>query len=187
MPRALRNYVVVPDGIYHVIVRGNNKMRVFHDADDYDAYLKYLLNAAKDHRVTIYHYVLMPNHVHILAKPTSDLSSFMHAVQMPFAKRYCKKYKFVGHVWQGRFKSLIVATDPYLFACGNYIEMNPVRAKLVASPEKWHYSSYGVYAFGETDPLVTVDPFYETLGATDLERQSAYQRLVSTTRFSPDP
>lgn len=183
MPRTTRNSLVASGETYHVIARGSGRMKIFRDADDYVAYLDFLKTYVGACGVDVFHYVLMPNHVHLLLRPSeANLSVCMHATQLRYAKYYCKKYRRVGHVWQGRYKSFHVPTDSYLFACGNYIEMNPVRAKLVSNPESWPHSSYGNYAFGRRDPLVAVDPFYATLGATGKERQSAYRGSVAKMR-----
>ena len=181
MPRAPRE--INPEGIYHIIARGNNKSPVFHDANDYLKYLSILNEAKEQYGFSIYHYVLMPNHVHLLLQPNCEkLSLFMHDIQMNYAKSYCKKHAFVGHVWQGRFKSLPIENDAYLFACGNYIEMNPVRAKLVGLAEYWRWSSYTHYACGEENNLLNPDPLFETLGNDEATRRLAYVQLIEKTR-----
>ena len=182
MPRIPRSGLVTDEGVYHVIVRGNNRMRVFHNADDYEAYSDLLLAAKSMFGVVIYHYVLMPNHAHLLVREAERLSAFMQWVQGTYSKRHHRLYKRVGHTWQGRYKSLPISSDAYLFACGNYIEMNPVRASLVHKPEEWKYSSYNVYAFGECDKLVTIDPFYAILGRTTEERQKSYKHHITRMR-----
>lgn len=183
MPRPPRSLLVAPGETYHLIARGNDRMRLFRSADDYEAYMGLLDGYARSCGVRVFHYVLMPNHVHLLVRPSKDgLSAFMHAVQSAYAKRYNKREKHVGHVWSSRYKSLHVGSDAYLFACGNYIEMNPVRARLAARPEDWPYSSYRTYAHGRHDPLVTLDPFYPTLGKTEKDRQRYYRELVAKTR-----
>ena len=182
MPRATRNAAVTKGGVYHVIARGNNRMRIFHRQEDYLAYLEVLDAVARHCRIDIFHYVLMPNHVHILLRSDGNLPAFMQVVQVTYAKRYCKRNKHAGHVWQGRYKSLPVTSDPYLFAAGNYIEMNPVRAHLTAKPEDWPHSSYEVYASGKYNRIVTIDPFYPSIAANPALRQRRYRELVSKTR-----
>lgn len=184
MPRIPRSTLITHDGTYHVIARGNNRMRVFHKKDDYDAYLGMLMAAKIVYGVAIHHYVLMPNHVHLIVGESRYLPSFMQLVQLRYAKRYCRLKKHAGHVWQGRYKSFLIASDAYLFACGNYIELNPVRAKLAEEPAGWCHSSYKAYAFGEKDRLVTPDPFYRSLGATQAERQKEYRKAITKTRAS---
>lgn len=184
MARLSRTISVVAGEIYHIIARGNGGMTVFRSADNYENYLDLLRETAQKYSVEIFHYVLMPNHIHLLVRAVEELSRFMHVIQMTYAKRFCRDQKFSGHVWQGRYKNLHITSDAYLFACGNYIEMNPVRAGLVRSPEEWKYSSYNVYVFGKEDSLVSINPFYKTLGRNPEERQSRYRESVSMTRSS---
>ncbi len=183
MPRPPRK--IDPNGTYHIISRGNNKSLIFHDTNDYKVYILLLTEVKRSHGFYLYHYVLMPNHVHLLLKPNGDkLSKFMHAVQMKYAKYYCKKYNFIGHVWQGRFKNVEIGNDAQLLACGNYIEMNPVRAGLVYRPEDWEWSSYNYYAHGAKNPLVDPDPlFISSGGITETIRQKYQQTLDKTRAF----
>jgi putative transposase len=172
-----------PNGVYHIISRGNNKSTVFLDSADYLKYLTFLRKAKRLYSFSLYHYVLMPNHVHLLIKPNNhDLSRVMHLLQMSYAKYFCKKYQFVGHVWQRRFKNLTIKNDAYLFACGNYIEMNPVRAFFCELPEAWRWSSYEYYAFGAKIDLVDRDPIFETLAKNETERMSSYRTFINKTR-----
>lgn len=183
MARAPRS--IDPEGVYHVICRGNNKARIFHRSEDYEKYLSILQGAKRSYGFLLYHYVLMPNHVHLLLKPTTHaFSACMHQVQMKFAKDYCQTHHFVGHVWQGRFKSLLIENDAYVMACGNYIEMNPVRAGLVDLPDKWQWSSYRWYAFGEANELIDADPLFKVFEAQDRVRdhQLVYRQTISKTR-----
>lgn len=183
MPRPLRQDIVRADHVYHVIVRGNNKATVFLDEHDYGYYSALLLHAKRRYGASLFHFVLMPNHVHLVIKPgEAGLSALMHAVQLPFAKHFCRKYRHVGHVWQDRFKSLAIESDAYLLACGNYVELNPVRAGLTAKPEDWPHSSYRSYAFGQPLALVDYDPLYDGLAAFPEERQRRYRELLVMTR-----
>jgi putative transposase len=183
MARQARRDIVTGEFAYHLIVRGNHRARVFLCREDFDVYVSLMFEAKRRHRIAIFHYVLMPNHVHLLVHPgDGDLSRFMHHIQTQYAKYFCKKNGLVGHVWQDRFKSLLIENDAYLLACGNYIEMNPVRAKMVSRPEHWPYSSYRSYAFGDDHVLTDEDPLYSGL-ATDPEgRQKRYRELVRQTR-----
>ncbi len=189
MSRLPRKAVVRPECYYHLVARGNDKARIFHCESDYRRYLEFVTEAKARYRVFLYHYVLMPNHIHMEVEPTEgDLSSFMHAIQSPYAKFYCKKYGRVGHVWQGRFKCSWIDTDAYLFACGNYIELNPIRAKLVKKTEDWPFSSYRFYAFGEKDDLIDADPLYFELHDDPGIRQQMYRKLIeNAVKNSPVP
>ena len=94
MPRKRR--LVDPDGTYHLIARGNNKARVFLDQQDYEKYLSLLLEARKRHGFALYHYVLMPNHIHLLLRPnTYEMPKFMHWIHLSYSKYYCLKHRFV--------------------------------------------------------------------------------------------
>ena len=182
MPRTARRDLLTPGAVLHVIARGNNKMTVFLDEEDFRLYESLLREAVASHGAALWHYVLMPNHVHLLLRTGDGLSALMHAVQLPYARHFCRKYQRVGHVWQGRFKSLLVEDDAYLFACGNYIEHNPVRAGLARFPEAWPHSSYRAYAFGESTSLVTFDPFYLGLAKNGVDRQMMYRKLHTQTK-----
>ena len=180
MPRTPRTFD--PNGTYHIIGRGNNKSLIFHDENDYKTYLYILLQTKSLYNFYLYHFVLMPNHVHLLLKPNSDkLSHIMHAIQMNYARYFCKKYNFIGHVWQGRFKNVEIKNDAQLLSCGNYIEMNPVRAGLIVRPETWQWSSYRFYAFGEENDLVDPDPLFE-FPTKNNQARFVYQATLIKTR-----
>lgn len=147
-----------PSGVlFHVMNRGNNKNTIFHDSPDFVAYLELLHFYKTALSVKIYHYVLMPNHVHLLIetmKPNT-LSRFMQSVTSGYARYYRKKYGGVGHVWQARYKSIPIEADLYYLQCANYIEQNPVRSMLVPDAKKYLWSSAGRGA--ETHNLFRTD------------------------------
>lgn len=178
MPRPLR--MIVDGGTYHVLTRGNNGQRVFHEDADYQRYLRIVSAYVQDYQVKLYHFALMPNHVHLVVGVIrgETLSQAMHGINLVYVQFYRRRYQFRGHLWQGRFKSLLIDRDSYLLACGRYIELNPVRAGLVRHPADYPWSSYRVYAHGVGNPLITPDPLYDTMGATAGERQERYQQFV---------
>ena len=171
-------------GLYHVIVRGNNKHRLFHGKSDFEKFLGLMKENRGKHPVKILHYCLMSNHVHMLlgADEFEVISKFMHGVQRSYHHYYRKTYTWFGHLFQGRFKSLAIQSEGYLLECGRYIERNPVRAKMVERPGEWKYSSYGVYASGEKDEMVTRSVAYEGLANQDGERRRIYRERVEITR-----
>jgi putative transposase len=181
MPRAARQ--VDQNGIYHVICRGNNKSMIFHDENDRLFYKALLKDTKNRLPFRLLHYVLMGNHVHLLIalEPAGPLSNIMKKISQSYAEYYCRRYGHVGHVWQGRYKNLHVNRDSYLLACGIYIEMNPVRANITASPGEFPWSSYKHYAFGRRDELVDDDPLYSALGSNNEQRRVSYQRLCAGT------
>jgi putative transposase len=102
----------------------------------------------------------------------------MKQVKLSYYHYFKKKNDYSGHLWQGRFKHSIIDTDRYLFQCGKYIELNPVRAGIVSHPEEYSYSSYGYYANGRQDTLLTENRLYATLGPNLEQRQEQYRDFV---------
>lgn len=141
MPRIARGETV--GGIYHVINRGNMRMQVFDDAEDYDYFLDLLKTARKRFAVELHAFCLMPNHFHLLLVPQKEksLSQFMQWVMTSHVRYYHKKHHTSGHVWQGRFKSFIVEKESYYLTLLRYIEANACRAHLVEKAEDWPYGS----------------------------------------------
>lgn len=178
MPRTAR--LLMDGGAYHVLTRGNNGQALFREDDDYQWYLRMTSACAAEHHLKLFHFALMPNHVHLVleAPVGSALSKAMLVLNITYAWRYRKRYEYTGHLWQGRFKSLLIDRESYLLECGRYVELNPVRAKMVRDPRDYPWSSYRVYAEGVDNPLITPNPLYATLGATAQERQYEYRRFI---------
>lgn len=126
--------------------------------------------------------VLMSNQVHLIVETRegSNLSKIMQGINLSYVYHYRKEHSYTGHFWQDRFKSLLIEEDNYLLECGKYIELNPVRAKIVPKPEDYRWSSYRVYAYGEENALVDINPIYETLGKTSHEKQQNYREFISS-------
>ena len=177
MPRQPRFYY--PGAVLHVIQRGNDRAPVFAGVDDRRFYLDCLGDAASTHGVAIHAYVLMDNHVHLLASPN-------HAQAVPrmmqsLGRRYVGGFNFLhertGTLWEGRYKATLVDNEAYLFSCHRYIELNPVRAGMVASPADYRWSSYRVNAYGADDSIVTPHPMFVALSEHPEERHDIYRRL----------
>lgn len=166
--------------IFHVINRGNGRSAVFHSSKDYQEYLDLLNRYKEKFSIHVYHYVLMPNHIHFLLEPTieSTLSRFMQGLTLAHTRRFNMRKRSVGHVWQGRFKSIPIETDAYFLQCGRYIELNPVRAGIVSHPSQYRWSSYAFYTQGKIDKLITSHSLYDALGSTSSRRQSQYTRYI---------
>jgi len=182
MPRPLR--ITVSNLPFHVLDRGNNRQIIFHDDEDFIYFLKLLKRYKKELKFKLYHFCLMSNHIHLMIEPTVEgsLPKIMMRLTLAYSSFFNKKYRGVGHVWQGRYKSSLVDKEDYFIWCGLYVELNPVRAGLVARPENWRWSSYNFYAFGKTDPLleglIDADPYYLKLGNTFQERQKKYREQM---------
>lgn len=141
---------------YHVISRGNQRQCIFNKDEDFMRYLDILKKCKKRFKVSLYAYCLMNNHVHLVLEvdPPATLSKAMQTINQSYARYYNYVYKKSGHLWQGRFKSFIINKDRYLFDCINYIESNPVRAKIVISPLFYQWSSYSARTLGINGALL---------------------------------
>jgi len=162
------------------MTRGNNKNIVFKTDADYQYYLKLISRLKEELPFDLYHYCLMPNHVHMLIKTNraADFSNFMKKLNLAYFHHFRKEYDWVGHFWQDRFRSQVVGKDNYFIHCGKYIELNPLRKGLVESPEKYQWSSYQHYFENKEDLLLTDDFLYEELGTTKEKRRLRYHELL---------
>lgn len=167
---------------HHLIQRGNNRMLIFRVAEDRQRYLAWLHELASGLQVAVHAYVLMPNHVHLLATPSAAdaLSRMMQALGRRYVRWFNDRNGRSGTLWEGRFRSAVIDSDRYLLTCSRYIEMNPVRAGLVADPAEYPWSSYRHHVGAQNDPRVTDHALFWSLGNTPFERQSAYRRLFDT-------
>ena len=159
MPRAARKKS--DSGIYHVMLRGINRQRIFNDDEDYE---KFLLTLKKYRDICGYSllcYCLMPNHVHLLLQEGAEaLSVAFRRIGAAYVYWYNAKYNRCGHLFQDRFKSEIVDTDEYLLTVIRYIHWNPVKAGLCGTLEDYPYSSYKSYfdqdALTDNSPLLEI-------------------------------
>ena len=148
MPRQARLFL---EGVcYHIITRGNQKQAIFKDENDFDRYMWFLAKYKRRFGVRLYGWCLMPNHVHLLLE-SGNVPQAMHGINMSYAQYYQYKYTKVGHVWQDRYKSLVIQKDKYLINCVTYIEYNPVRGNLALRPEEYRWSSYNARVLGQFD------------------------------------
>jgi len=151
MPRQARQ--LSDTGIYHIMVRGVNRQRIFEEASDYDYYLKCLREVRDVSKGTVLAYCCMPNHVHLLIEEGGELASvFMKRLGVRYASWYNRKYDRVGHLFQDRFLSRPVEDDPYFLTVLMYIHYNPVAAGLCAEPQDYRWSSRAT--FGQSESLV---------------------------------
>jgi len=142
--------------VFHIINRGNARQTVFKDVEDFEYYLQLLRRYKQKYEMHTYHYILMPNHVHLLTEPSRDgtLSKWMQGITLAYTKFFNKKYHSVGHVWQSRFHSIPIQEDTYFLRCARYIELNPVRARLADHPINYPWSSYHHHVAEKIDPLI---------------------------------
>ena len=180
MPGTARKRQLQGSLIYHVINRGNRRDDIFHYPEDYRYFIKLLSSYSDKFEVLIYHWVIMPNHYHILLEIENPekLSKMMAGVARSYVYYYQRNYRRGGHIWQGRFKSQPVEKEKYLLRCGRYIERNPVEAKMVKLAQGYEYSSAKFYVYGIPDNLTTEDPCFESFGDNIIERKKNYAEFL---------
>ena len=141
MGRSIR--IQAPDLIRHVMSRGNGRQTIFLDDRDYRQFLYLLSEIVTECKIECWNYCVMPNHYHATLQPTlPNLSEAIRRLNSSYALWWNQRHDRVGHVFQGRFKDQIVDRDAYLRTLTRYVVMNPVRARLVQTPEAWRWSSY---------------------------------------------
>jgi putative transposase len=184
MPRRPR--IITPGIPAHIIQRGNNRQPCFFAEDDYLFYLEWLQEYSAEAGCLVHAYVLMTNHVHLLLTPkqAASVGLLMKRLGQRYVQYVNRMYRRSGTLWEGRFRSCLTQEDPYLLLCQRYIEMNPVRAGMVQSPDEYRWSSFRANAWDETNPVVTPHPLYQSLGNTQETRLQAYRELF---RHELDP
>jgi len=144
MTRPLR--IQYPGAHYHITSRGNERKNIFKDKKDRDKFLSYLESAYLRYNAVIHAFCLMNNHYHLfLETPKGNLSQIMRHINGAYTNYFNIRHKRRGHLFQGRYKSIIVEADSYAGELSRYIHLNPVRAGIVDIPEKFNWSSYRYY------------------------------------------
>lgn len=169
----------VPGLPQHLILRGNNRTPCFHDDQDRRVFLKYLREALEETGCSLHAFVLMTNHVHLLVTghEPGAISRLMQSVGRRYARYINSSRGRTGTLFEGRFKSSVVDSERYFLAVMRYIELNPVRAGMVAHPGSYPWSSFRQNASGKPSGLVTAHPQYESLGGDPIARRQAYLAL----------
>lgn len=171
----------LPEVPQHIVQRGNNRGTCFFDDGQRLFYLGVLGDAARAAGVAIHAYVLMSNHVHLLATPrrAGAVSAMMQTVGRRYVQWLNKVRSRTGTLFEGRFKSSLVQSERYLLSCYRYVELNPVRAGLVPDAADYRWSSYRCNALGRADTLVTPHPLFTELGATPEQQREHYRAFVA--------
>ncbi len=157
MPRLAR--VVAPGIPHHITQRGNRRQQTFFSDDDYLAYMDLMAEWCGRCGVAVWAYCLMPNHVHLIAVPRTEnaLTRAIGEAHRRYTRRINSRKNWCGHLWQGRFASFPM-DEPRLLAAARYVELNPVRARLVKKPEAWRWSSARAHLDGADDGLIRTGP-----------------------------
>lgn len=164
----------------HIVQRGVDRRPCFVLEVHYREYLRHLSEQAAKYGCQIHAYALMCNHVHLLATPSS--AGGIGRLMQELGRRYVAFFNFTmertGTLWEGRFKSCLVDSEAYVLRCYRYIELNPVRAGIVADPGGFKWSSFRHNGIGQADLLISPHPAFEALGRSAEERIRTYRAFV---------
>ena len=169
----------VPGLPQHVIQRGNNRSVIFGNEADLAYFHKLMVETTKRCGVAVHAYVFMTNHIHLLATPgiPGAVGKTMQSLGRRYVQYFNRRYHRSGTLWEGRYRATVVDEEKYLLACYRYIELNPVRAEMVALADDFSWSSFRRNATDAADELVTSHPIYEALGQSATQRTRAYRAL----------
>lgn len=178
MPRCART--VLPGVALHVIQRGNNRGNCFFSDGDRLAYLRYLEAFSRDSGCTVHAYCLMTNHLHLLLTPgeAEACTLLMKRLNQHYVQHVNRVHERTGNLWEGRYRSSLAGSERYVLACYRYIELNPVRAGIIAHPREYAWSSYRCNAERRPSSLLSPHPAFLALGSDASHREDAYRRLV---------
>jgi putative transposase len=176
---------VIPGQPQHIIQRGNNRQAIFAAEADYQFFRDAIVEAAGRFGLAIHAYVWMTNHIHLLATPTYEdsISKTFQSAGRTYVQYFNYTYRRSGTLWEGRYRATVVDSERYLLSVMRYIELNPVRAGMVAHPRDYPWSSHRRYAYGDAGAnlnwLIEHDQ-YLALGRSEDARRIAYRELFRT-------
>ncbi|WP_369413459.1 transposase [Alishewanella maricola] len=179
MSRRLRMFI---DNMpYHIVHRGHNRTNCFKFEAVKGMFFSMLCNKLDECGIKLHAFVLMSNHYHLLVTPQSgkEVPHFMQCLGRHFAGYYNALNEKTGTVWDGKYFASLVENDYYVLACYRYIELNPVRAGIVRTPDQYHWSSYHSNAGGLNSQIIVPHPSYEALGDNKFTRLRAYRELFN--------
>lgn len=164
----------------HIVQRGNNRLPCFLDDGDRLRYLTLLREALLATGVCMHAYVLMDNHVHLLATPpaTGNTARMMHWLGRQYVGHFNGRHGRTGTLWEGRYKACLVDSEHYVVACYRYIELNPVRARITDDPAAWRWSSCAANLGQRPHSGLSPHPAWLSLGTTAADRTAVYRRLL---------
>lgn len=161
--------------------RGNNRGDIFRSSVDYECFLYTMGDAAVRFELEIHAYALMTNHVHLMVtspRPAA-LAKAMQVIGGRYVPYFNERYGRTGGLFEGRYRSVLVADESYWVTCMRYIELNPVRAGLADTPEAYTWTSYRAHALGAPDDLLTEHAMYLRLGETPADRTRSWRAFCA--------
>ncbi len=187
MARPLR--IEFAGALYHLTARGNAQQDIYLNDDDRNDFLELIARACDRYHWQCHAYCLMSNHYHLLIETNQPtLSKGMKYINGLYTQRFNRRHQRVGHVFQGRYKSILIESDPYLLELARYIVLNPVRAQMVRSAKDWPWSSYRATAgFRDPRPCLTTDWVLSGFGKQKKRAQTIYRQFVQEGKGQPSP
>jgi len=178
MGRPLR--VQYPGAVYHITSRGNEKKNIYFDDSDRRRFLEILKDYHDRFGILIHCFVLMDNHYHIVMEtPEGNLLKVMHGINSAYTGYLNRKYHRAGHLFQGRYKGILIDKESYLLQLSRYVHLNPVRAKIVDIPEQYEWSSYGGYISKRRQlKWVEYSWILSNFGSDNQRARSEYRKFV---------
>ncbi len=188
MARPLR--IEYAGAVYHVTSRGNARQKIYFDDADRELFLAKLSEATERYGFVVHAYCLMGNHYHLLVEtPKPNLSLGMQRINGEYTQAFNRRHRRVGHLFQGRFKAIVVEKGSHLLELSRYVVLNPVRARMVKRPQDWPWSSYRATAgLGACPSFLTAGWILSQFGTDEGEACARYRRFVSEglkTNLSP--
>jgi putative transposase len=179
MARPLR--IEYEGAYYHITARGNEKRKIYFTKSDYAKFKGYLAEAKKKYGIIIHSYVLMSNHYHLIIQtPEANLSKAMHYINGSYTTYTNIKRNRSGHLFQGRYKAILIDRDNYLLELSRYLHLNPVRAGMVNRPEEYPYSSYKTYISGSKEDILSEDVILRMLSDKEGDARKKYKEFVES-------
>jgi len=164
---------------YHVIVRGNQRQRIFRDDQDRSAYLERLEHYRQPCGFVVYAYVLMSNHVHLLLETKRvPLSKIMQALQFTYTQRYNRRHRTVGHLFEGRYKAILCDRNAYLLELVRYIHLNPGRMRTAVDPSKFRWSSHRAYLGEKTELKIETEAVLGQMAKGVTQARRSYMKFI---------
>jgi REP element-mobilizing transposase RayT len=178
MARPLR--VEYPGAFYHVINRGISREKLYNSPRDYEKFLQYLEKATERFAVIVHTYCLMDNHYHLLLETAEpNLSVMMQWLNVSYATYFNRKHNRNGHLFQGRFKAILIDAEAYLKHLSRYIHLNPVRAKIIETPEQYRWSSYSAFIGKKKPPkFLQTDWLLSNFGINTKKARKNYKEFI---------
>lgn len=177
MSRPLR--IEFEGAFYHVTSRGNERKRIFFTPRDYEKFKEYVAEAERKYQFILHCYVLMTNHYHMLIEtPHKNLHKIMQYLNSSYSTYVNTKRQRCGHLFQGRYKAIIIDKNSYFVELSRYMHLNPVRAKMVEKPEDYAYSSYSEFIKGGNDPILSKAFLLRTFTEEATRAREMYRSFV---------